>query len=37
MLPIQIIVNNLLYDLSQTAITTDRVDREYLVRRGAGR
>lgn len=30
MLPIQIITNNILYDLSQTAIPTDRVDPEYL-------
>ena len=30
MLPIQILVNNLLYDTSQTAIPTDRVDPEYL-------
>jgi Mg2+-importing ATPase len=30
MLPIQILVNNLLYDISQTAIPTDRVDPEYL-------
>ncbi|MCX6781778.1 MAG: magnesium-translocating P-type ATPase [Candidatus Magasanikbacteria bacterium] len=30
MLPIQILVNNLLYDLSQTTIPTDKVDEEYL-------
>ena len=30
MLPLQILVNNLLYDMSQTAIPTDRVDEEYL-------
>ncbi len=30
MLPVQILVNNLLYDLSQTAIATDNVDDEYL-------
>ena len=30
MLPVQILVNNLLYDLSQTGIPFDRVDREYL-------
>ena len=30
MLPIQIIVNNLLYDISQTSIPTDGVDEEYL-------
>jgi len=32
MLPIQILLNNLLYDLSQSAIPTDDVDREYLER-----
>lgn len=32
MLPVQIILNNLLYDISQTAIPTDGVDREWLVR-----
>lgn len=31
MLPIQILLNNLLYDFSQIAIPTDGVDREYLV------
>ena len=30
MLPIQVLTNNLLYDISQTAIPTDHVDREYL-------
>lgn len=30
MTPIQILVNNLLYDFSQTAIPTDNVDPEYL-------
>jgi Mg2+-importing ATPase len=30
MLPIQILLNNLLYDLSQSAIPTDEVDREYV-------
>jgi len=30
MLPIQILLNNLLYDLSQSAITTDNVDPEYV-------
>jgi len=30
MLPVQILVNNLLYDLSQTGIPFDRVDRDYL-------
>jgi Mg2+-importing ATPase len=30
MLPIQILINNLLYDISQTVITTDNVDKEYL-------
>jgi Mg2+-importing ATPase len=32
MLPLQILIQNLLYDLSQTAIPFDRVDREYLAR-----
>jgi len=32
MLPIQILLNNLLYDFSQTTIPTDEVDREYLER-----
>ncbi len=30
MLPIQILLNNLLYDISQSAITTDNVDAEYV-------
>ncbi len=30
MLPIQVLINNLLYDLSQTAIPTDRVDPEWV-------
>ncbi len=30
MLPIQILVQNLLYDLSQTAIPWDRMDKDYL-------
>ncbi|MBE3574451.1 MAG: magnesium-translocating P-type ATPase [Firmicutes bacterium] len=30
MLPLQILTNNLLYDLSQTAIPTDEVDAEWL-------
>jgi Mg2+-importing ATPase len=30
MLPIQVLTNNLLYDFSQTAITTDNVDADYL-------
>jgi Mg2+-importing ATPase len=30
MLPIQILINNLLYDLSQIAIPTDGVDDEYV-------
>lgn len=30
MLPIQILTNNLLYDVSQTAIPTDTVDADYL-------
>jgi Mg2+-importing ATPase len=32
MLPLQLLIQNLLYDLSQTAIPFDRVDREYLER-----
>ena len=32
MLPIQILLNNLLYTLSQTTITTDNVDEEYIER-----
>jgi Mg2+-importing ATPase len=30
MLPVQILLNNLLYDISQTTITTDTVDEEYV-------
>jgi Mg2+-importing ATPase len=30
MLPVQILVNNLLYDVSQTALTTDDVDADFL-------
>jgi len=32
MLPIQILLNNFLYDLSQVAIPTDEVDKEYLIK-----
>ena len=32
MLPIQVLVNNLLYDFSQTTIPTDEVDQEWLVK-----
>jgi P-type Mg2+ transporter len=32
MAPVQVLANNLLYDLSQTAIPTDNVDDEYLAR-----
>jgi Mg2+-importing ATPase len=32
MLPLQILLNNLLYDLSQTGIPFDRVDPDYLAR-----
>jgi Mg2+-importing ATPase len=32
MLPIQVLVNNLLYDFSQTAIPSDRVDADWLSR-----
>jgi Mg2+-importing ATPase len=32
MLPIQVLINNLLYDFSQTAIPTDAVDPEWLTR-----
>ncbi len=32
MLPIQILLNNLLYDTSQTVMTTDNVDAEYIER-----
>ena len=31
MLPIQILVNNLLYDFSQIGIPSDHVDAEYLL------
>ncbi len=30
MLPVQILLNNLMYDISQTTITTDSVDDEYV-------
>jgi len=30
MLPLQLLTNNLLYDISQTAIPTDNVDKEYI-------
>lgn len=32
MLPVQILLNNLLYDVSQSTITTDKVDDEYVER-----
>lgn len=32
MLPVQIMLNNLLYDISQTAIPTDTVDEEWITR-----
>jgi Mg2+-importing ATPase len=32
MLPIQVLTNNMLYDFSQTAIPTDEVDAEWLVK-----
>ena len=32
MLPIQILLNNFLYDVSQVAIPTDEVDREYIMK-----
>ncbi len=32
MLPVQILLNNLLYDVSQSTITTDHVDDEYVER-----
>jgi Mg2+-importing ATPase len=32
MLPIQVLVNNLLYDFSQTAIPTDAVDADWLIK-----
>lgn len=32
MAPVQVLLNNLLYDCSQTALTTDRADPDYLAR-----
>ena len=32
MAPVQVLLNNFLYDCSQTALTTDRVDADYLAR-----
>jgi len=32
MAPVQVLLNNLLYDFSQTSVPTDRVDDEYLAR-----
>jgi len=32
MLPIQVLLNNLLYDISQIAIPSDEVDKEYLMK-----
>ncbi|MBI5221815.1 MAG: magnesium-translocating P-type ATPase [Candidatus Magasanikbacteria bacterium] len=32
MLPIQVLTNNLLYDISQTSIPTDKIDPEYLLK-----
>ncbi|MCX8081942.1 MAG: magnesium-translocating P-type ATPase [bacterium] len=32
MLPIQILLNNLLYDISQIAIPSDEIDKEYLIK-----
>ncbi|MBS0582737.1 MAG: magnesium-translocating P-type ATPase [Proteobacteria bacterium] len=32
MLPVQILLNNLLYDFSQTAVASDEVDQEYLAK-----
>src|SRR5450759_3470935 len=32
MLPIQVLINNLLYDFSQTTIPTDQVDAEWLIK-----
>jgi Mg2+-importing ATPase len=32
MLPIQILLNNFLYDLSQIAVPTDEVDKEYTIK-----
>ncbi len=31
MVPVQVLLNNLLYDFSQTAVATDEVDHDYLV------
>jgi Mg2+-importing ATPase len=32
MLPIQVLTNNLLYDISQTTIPTDKVDEEWIIK-----
>lgn len=32
MLPLQVLTNNILYDVSQTAIPTDKIDEEYLTK-----
>lgn len=32
MAPVQIMFNNLMYDISQTAVATDRIDEEYIAR-----
>src|SRR5664280_3360502 len=32
MLPIQVLINNLLYDFSQTTIPTDEVDADWLIK-----
>ncbi|PWU09289.1 MAG: magnesium-translocating P-type ATPase [Verrucomicrobia bacterium] len=32
MLPVQVLINNLLYDISQVGIPSDRVDQEYITR-----
>ena len=32
MLPVQVLLNNLLYDFSQTAVASDEVDEEYLAK-----
>ncbi|MET3132037.1 Mg2+-importing ATPase [Oxalobacteraceae bacterium GrIS 1.11] len=32
MLPVQILLNNLLYDFSQTTVATDHVDREFMLK-----
>ena len=34
MVPIQVLINNLLYDLSQTAVLADNVDEEYTAAPG---